>query len=558
MILLIHCRWARTQDPVYTERIDVHPDRNLYLSGEMIWYALYCLEGSNNAPSRISSVASIELLNGESEAVLQQRVRLRDGAGSGCMQVPAGLPGGTYTLRAYTAWQRNLGPAAYDYQRVLILHPSMPFPMAEIAGHAGAGSSGMTGDPEPSPGLTGPGNTPRAKAEGLRESYRPGEPISLAFSLLSPRGDPVTGTFSVSVCMSGAFAGGSRSCESYPQGSAPLHLPEPVGPVVSGTVTDGATRHPVAGQLMLLSFVDTITNLYTTVTGQDGRFHFLLDEITGEREMVIQPADTLRKLLVDVDQQFAGDPLPPLTWQPIEPGRLEEICRRLFATVQINEAYGLSHYRAEEEKAGILRVVDRYDHRIILEDYIRLPLMEEVFRELGKRVFLSRGEHGYDLFLLDLETNRVIGPRPCFLMDGVPFFDPAEVLSLDPSALKEIRLKSSMYFAGDLRMDGIIELHSSRGDASDLRMPGPAIRTGFTGFPTRRSYLRQDSAVLVSRNLPLHMNTLLFEPSLRVGPCRPCRVSFMAPDGRGSYEIILRGFGEGGCAVEEHFTFDVR
>ncbi len=111
----------------YTERVFVHMDRNYYLSGERIWFSVYCLEEDSFMPSVASSVAYIELLNHQGQVILQKKIELKEGKGKGCLEIPLTCNSEEYVLRCYTSWQRNFDASHYYYNNILIVNPSRPF-----------------------------------------------------------------------------------------------------------------------------------------------------------------------------------------------------------------------------------------------------------------------------------------------------------------------------------------------------------------------------------------------------------------------------------------------
>lgn len=105
------------------EKIYVHTDQQFYLTGETIWFKVYCVDASFHKPLSISKVAYIELLDKGKTSVLQAKVELQNGHGSGSVFLPATLQSGNYVLRAYTQWMRNFGHDFYFEKKVTIVNP---------------------------------------------------------------------------------------------------------------------------------------------------------------------------------------------------------------------------------------------------------------------------------------------------------------------------------------------------------------------------------------------------------------------------------------------------
>ena len=108
------------------EKLFMHLDRPAYVSGETLWFKLYAVEGTTQRPLAASSVAYVEVLNAANVPVLQAKIALQNAAGQGSLTLPAALPSGRYTVRAYTSWMRNFGPDYYFHTSVVVVNTRQP------------------------------------------------------------------------------------------------------------------------------------------------------------------------------------------------------------------------------------------------------------------------------------------------------------------------------------------------------------------------------------------------------------------------------------------------
>jgi hypothetical protein len=88
----------------------VHTDREEYIAGEDLWFKLYLIDRQTLMPSDESKIAYIEILNPENRPVIQKRIRLNGGSGTGHTILPDTLSSGRYIIRAYTNWMKNFMP----------------------------------------------------------------------------------------------------------------------------------------------------------------------------------------------------------------------------------------------------------------------------------------------------------------------------------------------------------------------------------------------------------------------------------------------------------------
>ncbi len=105
-----------------TEKLYVHTDQDLYLTGETLWFAMYYVDGVLHRPENISKVGYVEILDKDNRPVLQTKISLKNGHGNGALFLPATINTGNYHLRAYTQWMKNFDPELYFYKTINIVN----------------------------------------------------------------------------------------------------------------------------------------------------------------------------------------------------------------------------------------------------------------------------------------------------------------------------------------------------------------------------------------------------------------------------------------------------
>ncbi len=547
------------------EEICVFTDRNYYLAGDVLHYVVYCTEKRSGEASGISALANVDLLNREGEVIFRERVVLKNGKGYGSFRIPPEVGSGEKILRCYTSWMRNFGPGSFHYTPLLIIHPAKKYTPLNCTKEI------LELPPELT--FSGYNQTPQIRISGLNGEYNSRD--SIVFTLQPVSGSFRTARLSLSV---------SRSESRYPdtflspkkQEGTPHrtlarnkieYMPDMRGLQLSGTVQQSVSGEPLVNRDVLLSFIDTISEIKGVKSNSSGRFHFDLSGTLGRKDMIIQVPGENENLILTIDPDYSVDAVPAYAWTHPDRANPEGLFREMLLEQQIDATYNLSPDHASGMNPDQITISNKTraplpfyglsDHEIIMDEFVRLPNMEEVFRELGKRVFLARSEGSYRVLLLDLETNRIIGERPWYFLDGVPFFDSEILLAIDPSQLKSIALKSQKYFVGDLVMDGIIDIHTIKGDASLIDFPRSAVRQYYYGFPEDSSPTPKPAA-LRQEKIPLFKTTLLFEPYLFFDRNNEASISLIAPDSKGSYTIAVRGISSEGFPIRQDFSFHIK
>ncbi|MEZ0485121.1 hypothetical protein [Fibrella aquatica] len=151
-LLVLTAQWAMAQQPMLEqlhhqfkthttqalqEKLFVHTDQSVYISGERLWFRLFYVDGSLHRPLDVSRVAYLELLDKDQKAVVQTKVTLDSSRGMGSVFLPTSLLSGHYTLRAYTQWMKITSPEFLFEKTITLINPfrrlGLPLPSDSLA-----------------------------------------------------------------------------------------------------------------------------------------------------------------------------------------------------------------------------------------------------------------------------------------------------------------------------------------------------------------------------------------------------------------------------------------
>lgn len=108
------------------EKVFIHTDRTVYITGDHIWLRAYVVDGTMHQPLGMSRVVYVEILDAAQQPVLQAKVPVKDGVGHTSVFLPASLNSGHYLLRAYTRWMRNYSPDFFFHREITVVNPFKP------------------------------------------------------------------------------------------------------------------------------------------------------------------------------------------------------------------------------------------------------------------------------------------------------------------------------------------------------------------------------------------------------------------------------------------------
>jgi hypothetical protein len=117
------------------EKIFVHTDRSFYQCGEIIWFKVYLVNASTNQPLSLDKVAYVEILDQSNQPVLQGKIAMKGGQGSGSFLLPSSISTGNYLLRAYTNWMKNYSAEQFFEKNISIINPSKGLDTTAIHQH---------------------------------------------------------------------------------------------------------------------------------------------------------------------------------------------------------------------------------------------------------------------------------------------------------------------------------------------------------------------------------------------------------------------------------------
>src|ERR1700744_2927232 len=118
----------------FTEKLFVHTDKEAYTAAELIWFKIYNVDGINHNSIDLSKVAYVEVLDANKNVILQAKIAMKDGSGSGSLYIPVTVSSGNFILRAYTSWMKNFSPEYYFSKKLTIINPQKsPDPVKLVA-----------------------------------------------------------------------------------------------------------------------------------------------------------------------------------------------------------------------------------------------------------------------------------------------------------------------------------------------------------------------------------------------------------------------------------------
>jgi hypothetical protein len=529
-----------------SEKTAITTDRDIYFSGETLWYKLNCLKSETNQPSGLSRVAYLELLNIKSTPILQFKLNLDDGKKNSRITIPDTLSTGNYIVRTYTNWMKNFGYEIFSSKVISVINPFQKNVFAYID------KLYMEASEYEEHEMIDPISVRSVKSE-----YK-------TRSLVELNLENATGlsNISVSVAKQTLIAKKNISSEksisqdnsietSMPGGSKFKleFLPEIEGEIISGTIRNKSDNTPLVNQVLTLGFTGRDPSLYLSRTDSSGKFRFVVNQF-GLKEMVIQPlsADTTNiDFLIDIDPAFTASSNNLQFKAYMVDDQFIDGINKCIVSMQVEAIYN------SVSKRNQIPVPAPWNYcfygvpefKVTLERYIELPTLSEVFKEIVPMVAVKDRANN-NLF-------RVIGPlgtikKSFAMVDGIYIKDVNRIVDMNPEDIKQIEVVNLTYYLQDQELGAIISIQTKKGDLSAIDFDNRIFRREFTGYDYTYRFSSPDYSVdsLYSSPVADFRNLLYWNPDVRVDDKGSGLIKFYTSDDSGKYLILLEGIDPSG------------
>ena len=545
---------------LYREKFYIFTDRNIYATGEKIFFRAYNLTDPELKEGSWSTVLYIELLDAANKSFANGKYHLEKWGASGYIPVPANLPAGNYYIRAYTKWMRNFSPYNYAYSLITVINPLSaetndilsPEVKEDTTPHLNTGEIMVIKD--------------IVKCSTSQESYKKREKVKLDIKIPDEEWIASAG-YCVSVIKSCAINSNIwgldfSNFKEYEIPSEVKFHPELKGISLSGSIIKKDMIIPSAYSEVHLSALGNNPYYIGYLTELQGRFLFSLPDWHESRNFYIAVEtkdEDPAKILIDNDFSTDLVDLPVIPF--ILSGEEKNIAREIMFNMQLDKAYK----QDMDFTADCTNVNPKYnyfygDPTITLDpaDYVKLPTLEEIFHELIPSVsVIKRKDRSY--LVMKGNNPDIAYYKPLLLLDFVPVFNADNLLKISPEYIRQVEVINSTYVRGDMCFGGIISVFTRKGDIAGIDLPENSFFFDFKTYEPQEEITFPDySDSPANKRIPDFRNTMYWNPALKGSPGETISCEFFTSDNTGEYIILVRGITDKGSILEGHCNFTVQ
>ncbi len=333
------------------------------------------------------------------------------------------------------------------------------------------------------------------------------------------------------------------------------HRPEKEDYYLSGKLLNRDQQAAGSGKFVLMSSPGKTALFQYSRTDNDGNFNFNLHIDEELKDLVIQPDDAVKNKTIQIESPYLDQYLQPEVIIDSLYLAKPPYISKWSVNYQVKKIYGSSSIGDRLDSPITVLKTKRFygkpDVNLIMADYIKLPVMEEVFFELLPGVPLKRRKSGYEISIID-PIDKVLYPNePGLMIDGVIIKDPSMIANLDPDLVEMIDVVRDRYFVGDYMFSGIVNVITKAGDYNSVPLPDYAIRLPYRVIEPVMSFVYPDysSIEMKNRRIPDFRNTLYWNPSVKPDKEGKVSVEFWTSDITSVYEINIQGITKDGKTI---------
>lgn len=535
-----------------SETVYIQTNNDALITGETLYYQLYCLNPINFKPSDVSKIAHVKLISVDNKVIVEQKLTLKNGAGNGDIFIPSNLNSGVYKLVGYTNWSLNKNDFKYYTKDITIVNP-FQVETKDLIAKSIATTKNLDNNSN--------STTSNGTLVADKKNYSPRELVNFKVNSANQLSN---GNYSVSIKKVDAFVSNksdnpiafskiNSASEISSSTKSILILPELRGEIISGEIKSKNSQNSVNSVSIGLSIPGENFFFKVVKTNPSGKFYFTIDQDYSNPNIIVQVVSPFRN-----EYEIAVNGSTPIEVNAltnnfsVNETMISAIKERAIAT-QIENAYFNTKKDSVLAKSNTKSFYKPLEKDYILDAYNRFPTLLETIIEVLKEVYYEKNNNQYKLGVRDYDETIEVSEPTLILVDGIMIQDANELIDLKMDTIYKVSIIQGGYYYGSNIFNGMISFISKNHDY-ELKAKGNFIAASNQIISNQdKDYYKPDYSKEENKRIPDYRHQLLWLPQYDVS--KP--ISFYTSDVKGTFEVKIEGFTTEGLPVYLTDTFNV-
>lgn len=559
-----------TLNEIPRENLFIHYNTTFLLSGEYLYYEIYCRNAKTNSASAISKMAYVELVGENGKSVFRHKVFLDEGIGQGDFFVPVSVKSGNYKLVGYTQWMKNSGVDHFFQGDISIVNPYLSDQAVLLKTTNDSLNIGDETKKEAEVTRKRTGNRKNLGLLSLNDSVF-GHRKKVEVTLRAKFGTIIHGDYSLSVRKVDSFIVSPMITSPYFDLSETkkllnsentLYIPEMRGDLISGKVTSIEGNKPLVNAQVAMSLPSEEGMTKVANSNYEGVFYLNLNKRYASDQAIFQVIGREKdeyRISIDPKARLDYTGLSFYNFKLLP--QMEDVLLKRSIHNQIENAFFSvkpdTSLTAQRLRPAYLEKMSFYD----LDEYTRFLTVQETLVEVINNVYSRKiDDDNYRIQVRNYIFDSYVPPnaQPLVLVDGILVQDHNYLLNYDARKIKKIGVLQDKYILGLQIFQGVVVMETLDGNFS---LPETDAFT--TTQPLGRSQERKKyfspmyrDSLSEKERVPDFRHQLFWKPNIAIHE-KETTFSFYTSDVKGRFKISLEGFTTGGKSISLTKSFRV-
>ncbi|MEZ7497614.1 hypothetical protein QO200_02560 [Flavobacterium sp. Arc3] len=567
LFVLINTQLTIAQEVITVdETLFIHINTTTLVSGETLFYKLYCIKTTDKTPSLVSKLAYVELIDNNNNSVFKDKIFLEDATGEGDYFIPTTLQTGNYKLIGYTSWMLNLPVSKMFQIDIKIINPYQ-------TNETGFSTNKLS--QKNSDSLTIAKNTiyqesSASQKRGIelnKKTYTNRERVTVKITPSIINNE--SGSYSLSVRKVDELPTVNQTtANEFTKVSATTNpdkldaqkkiiLPELRGEMISGRVVSVKESDNLQNITIALSLPGKSAAFKIVETDQTGHFIFNLNKAYYNPNIVMQVINEhTDNYTIELDKPNNPD-YSKLSIQSdfTLSANLKQTLLDRSITNQIENAY----YQRSKDSISTLNDSNPFYYPLakeyILDDFTRFPTLKENLTEITKELYYKNKNNNYSLHVNDYTIYPQLPEPALVLIDGLLLQNVNELFNYNMKNIYKISVIAGTYYIGPRFFNGLISFTTTNNQFTSDIKENYILKPSTQRPSIKKQYNKIDySDIKKNKRIPDYRNQLSWIPAADLNK----EISFYTSDVTGTFEVTIEGFTETGKAISLKETFNVK